>query len=334
MNERAHTSPATEIAVIIVNYGTAELAIKAVESVCAREHGGRRVNVHLVDHASPGREADTLREAHAARGWSATVKLWLEGENHGFGRGNNLVLTALAAQSEPPEKIFLLNPDARLENEAIDILATALDADASVAAAGACVLRPDLTPVTAAFRFPSMASEIARAINLTALNRLLRDWTVPLPPDQPPGLVDWVSGASVLFRFDALQKVGFFDPGFFLYYEEVDLMHRAARAGWETWFVPEARVVHAEGAATNVRSGTTNRPRRPAYWYRSWRKYFSDTYGPAGVRLAALCWVAGAAGNRCLAMLPGRGTSVPARFFRDFWSVVLRPLLGLREGSL
>jgi N-acetylglucosaminyl-diphospho-decaprenol L-rhamnosyltransferase len=43
-----------EIAVIIVNYGTPDLAIEAVESVRARLHGGRRVEVHLVDNASPG----------------------------------------------------------------------------------------------------------------------------------------------------------------------------------------------------------------------------------------------------------------------------------------
>ena len=47
------------IAVIVVNYGTADLAIEAVESVLARDHGGRTVRVHLVDNASPGEDAKT-----------------------------------------------------------------------------------------------------------------------------------------------------------------------------------------------------------------------------------------------------------------------------------
>ena len=49
-----------EISVIIVNYGTAALTIAAVESVLARRHGGRRVDIHVVDNASPGDDAARL----------------------------------------------------------------------------------------------------------------------------------------------------------------------------------------------------------------------------------------------------------------------------------
>ena len=114
------------IVVIVVNYTTADLSIRAVESVLTRQHAGRHVEVHLVDNASPGGDAETLRTAHAERGWGNAVTLWLETENHGFGRGNNVVLTALNTAADPPDKVLLLNPDAYLENEAIDILATAL----------------------------------------------------------------------------------------------------------------------------------------------------------------------------------------------------------------
>lgn len=153
-----------------------------------------------------------------------------------------------------------------------------------------------------------------------------------LPPDLPESRVDWVSGAAVMARFEALRALDFFEPAYFLYYEEVDLMHRAARAGWESWYVPEALVVHAEGVSTGMKRGLCNRPRRPAYWYRSWRTYFRGNYGAAGVRLAALAWLSGALADHGLSRLRGRQPSVPRHFFGDFWALIGRPLLGLREG--
>ena len=45
----------------------------------------------------------------------------------------------------------------------------------------------------------------------------------------------WVSGASLMVRWDVLEAIGLLDDGFFLYYEEVDFCHRATRAGWEIW---------------------------------------------------------------------------------------------------
>ena len=71
----------SRIAVIIVNYGTAELAIAAVDSVLARDHGGHPVEIHLLDYASPGGDGALLAEVHAAQGWGSRVRLWQETEN-------------------------------------------------------------------------------------------------------------------------------------------------------------------------------------------------------------------------------------------------------------
>lgn len=316
------------IAVIVVNYGTADLAIAAAQSVLEHAHGGRRVEVHLLDNASPGGDGARIAEAHAARGWEGRVTLWPETRNHGFGRGNNVVLQALLARPEPPEFVFLLNPDAQLENEALDILAGALEADPGLAAAGAGIALPSGVPVTAAFRFPSPRSEFVQAVSFGPLARRCPGAIVPLPPDHPEGPVDWVAGAAVMFRLDVLRKVGLFDPDFFLYYEEVELMHRIARAGWRIAYVPRARVLHAEGAATQVKSGQPERRARPAYWYGSWRLYYLKTAGRGGAIAAALGWMAGAALNAPLAALRGRAPSPPLRFWRDFPRLALAPLFG------
>lgn len=325
MISHSPSNPREEIAVIVVNYRTADLAIAAVESVRAQDDGGRRVTVHLVDNASPGGDAGVFVRAHGDRGWSDEVRLYLETENHGFGCGNNVVLEALARAETPPDKVFLLNPDARLENDAVAILASALDADPGAAAAGAALKDETGQPRSGAFRFPSMAGEIVRIINFGPLDRLLGSRRPSLSPDHPGGPVDWVSGAAVMFRFDALRKVGFFDPAFFLYYEEVELMLRLARGGWKTLYVPEAVVTHIEGVATG--RGKRGRTRQPEYRYRSWRHYFVIAKGRAAALILALLVLPAGLVNIILRRLSGEEPNVPSHFLTDHCRNVIWPLL-------
>ncbi len=318
-------SAPAEIAVIVVNYGTADLAMTAVRSVLSRDHGGRTVTVHLVDNASPaGTDAAAFQEAF---GSEDQVTLYLEQENHGFGRGNNVVLDALAAQDSPPDFVFLLNPDAQLDGEALDQMASFLERTPAAAAAGAGIALPSGADVTAAFRFPSAAAEFSHALNFGPVSRMMQSAQVALPPDHPEGPVDWVAGAAVMFRFDVVRALGGFDPAFFLYFEEVDLMRQIRKAGHEIWYLPSARVIHAEGAATNVRSGVAERRSKPEYWYDSWRIYYLKNHGRAGALWAATCWMVGAALNRVLALLRRQSPKMPLHFFRDITRFVLRPLL-------
>jgi GT2 family glycosyltransferase len=323
-----------EIAVIIVNYGTAKLALEAVESVLRRVHGGRSVEIHLVDNASPGGDAETIMTGLRNRGLEDRVCFYSEQQNHGFGRGNNIVLSTLATRDSPPEYVFLLNPDAILENESIAILAAFLDTHPKAAMAGAAIRKPGKDSlVTASFRFPGLASTFAGAANLGPVTKLLKRHTVPLSPNSGTVKVDWVAGAAVMVRFDVWRDLGFFDPYYFLYFEELDLMLQTARAGWECWYVPDARVVHVEGASTGVKSSREkdHYPRRPAYWYASWRHYFTKNHGRAYALACALCWVSGSTLNHMMSPLLGRAASVPRHFYGDVWAMVLRPLLGMAE---
>jgi N-acetylglucosaminyl-diphospho-decaprenol L-rhamnosyltransferase len=86
----------------------------------------------------------------------------------------------------------------------------------------------------------------------------------PLWPDNPatrryhmagvdrsrPLDVDWVSGACMLLRRQAFDQVGGFDPGYFMYFEEMDLCLRLHRAGWRVVFDPLAEVKHVVGGST------------------------------------------------------------------------------------
>ena len=319
-----------DVCVIIVNYGTADLALEAAASVLAR--ADRVHSLHIVDNASPGPDAARMAEAIASRGWGDRVTLHPERVNHGFGRGNNLVIAALLHGPRPPDKVFLLNPDATLGNDAVTLLADFLDAHPKVGVAGARIEKPGGMSVTAAFRFPSLISTFSDAIAFGPVSRLFARWQVPLPATLPSGPVDWVSGAAVMFRTAALHDAQMFDPEYFLYYEEVDLMRQTARAGWQTWHVAEALVLHAEGAATGVKSGRPERRRLPPYWYHSWQYYMHKNHGRATALLACLLWATGATLNHGLSRLRGKQPAAPLGLFGDLSAFALRPLLGLKSG--
>ncbi|WP_164882516.1 glycosyltransferase family 2 protein [Paenirhodobacter populi] len=315
----------SSIAVIVVNYGTADLSIEAVESVLAHQHGGHPVEVHLVDNASPGDDAARFAQAHDERGWGDRVTLWLERENHGFGRGNNVALHALAQRETPPDYFFLLNPDATLNNEALAVLSDFMDARPGAMVAGARIERPDGRPVQAVFRFPDTRSEFASAVCFGPITRLFEH--PAFSTADGPIQVDWVSGAAVMFRFATARDVGFFDPDFFLYFEETELIWRMHQQG-EVWFVPDAVIGHIAGAATGMQEGRHRTKAQPGYWYDSWRLYFAKTRGVGGARRAALARYLGTGMNAVLRGLTGKSPDAPTGFWKDFTGHVMRPLFG------
>ena len=68
-----------------------------------------------------------------------------------------------------------------------------------------------------------------------------------------PVQADWLLGAFLFLRRELLDELGGFDEGFRLYGEDIDLAYRAAKAGWERWYVPEAKAVHVHAAETDRR---------------------------------------------------------------------------------
>ena len=69
--------------------------------------------------------------------------------------------------------------------------------------------------------------------------------TAPRDGRGRPG--DAVNGAFMLIRRSALNEVGMFDEGFWMYMEDLDLCYRSAQAGWVTWYDPVATVLHVKG---------------------------------------------------------------------------------------
>jgi N-acetylglucosaminyl-diphospho-decaprenol L-rhamnosyltransferase len=90
-----------------------------------------------------------------------------------------------------------------------------------------------------------------------------------------------------------LEQIGLLDEGLYTYCDDADICLRAQRAGWETWYVPESRVVHLEGASTGIASHTKQPARRPPYWYQAHHRYFLKNYGALYTALVQAAFIVG-----------------------------------------
>ncbi|MDQ3676050.1 MAG: glycosyltransferase, partial [Actinomycetota bacterium] len=118
-----------------------------------------------------------------------------------------------------------------------------LEAGPDASAAGARLLRPDGIVQPSAWRFPTPWTAAVGAVFLH------RRYTVQSRGERLRD-VDWAQSAALLVRREAAEQIGWFDPAFFVYSDEVDFCKRLHDAGWRTIFVPGAVAIHHEQLST------------------------------------------------------------------------------------
>lgn len=276
--------------IIIVNYRTAELVSDCLSSLESEvdDLGGGRVVV--VDNDSGDSSVDELATLIAHEGWDSWAEVSAMDRNGGFAFGNNAGIKIALASNEKPDYILLLNPDTVVRNGAIKHLVDFLESHPNAGIAGSSIENTNGEVEVSAHSFPSPLSELEGSARLGLITRLFSRYVVSPPIQCNAHECDWISGASFLFRREVYETIGQMDDSFFLYFEEVDFCQRAKNKGWSTWFVPESRVVHLEGAATGISSTVK---RRPSYWYNSRRRYLVKHYGVSGWLVADLLWLIG-----------------------------------------
>ncbi len=247
------------IDVVIVSHGQAEIASRAARSI--RSSGDVVMSLTIVNTA-----VDPAVEALAGDS-SLGVTVLSRPANPGYGAAAN---DGIALGHAP--LVLVANADVWVHCEALDELAKALDQAPDAACVGPLLLNTDGSPQDSAFAFPGLGQAVFDLIPLPArlrgsrLNGRL--WSREAARD-----VDFVLGAFMLMRRRALELVGGFSSGYWMYAEEVDLCRRFRDDGWRVRYVPTAHVTHIRAAATSARDDEMlpQLYRSRARWYRRHR---------------------------------------------------------------
>jgi N-acetylglucosaminyl-diphospho-decaprenol L-rhamnosyltransferase len=299
-----------ELSYCVVNTSQRELLRRGLDAI-ARERAGLpfATEVLVLDNGSRDGSAGMAREHPAV---DETIAL----EER---RGKALNDSELLGRARG-RYALLLNEDSELRPGATLALWRALEERPRGACAGARLLRPDGSAQATAWRFPTPLTALAGAL---FLHRLL---TVQSRGERTRE-VDWCQSAALLVRREAAERVGYLDPDFFVYSDEVDFARRLRTAGWRSFYVPEAVAVHHEQLSTAAIP-----ERRIVEMARNRDLYMRKHHSAAAAR--AVRWLtAWSYLLRALAAL-----ALPGHAPRRYWHHVIASLMpgrgeGLREAA-
>jgi GT2 family glycosyltransferase len=254
-----------ELSYCVVNTEQRQLLRYCLDSI-ARERAAVpfETEVLVLDNASRDGSAG------AARAHGATTEVIALEQRRGKGENDTTLLRRARGRY-----CLLLNEDAELEPGTTMALHQALDADPEAAVAGTTLITHEGAEQPSAWRFPGPAAAVLSALGLH------RRFVVQSRGDSVRE-VDWVQSTALLVRKTAADAVGYFDPAFFVFSEDVDFCKRLREAGWRVLYVPEARAVAHEPL-------DPGNPRRIVELSRNRDRYMRKHHGPGAAR--AVRWL-------------------------------------------
>ncbi len=292
------------MSVVIVNYRTPELLRDCLQSV--EWEGASGLEVIVVDNDSRDGSAEMVRTEFPR------VRLIQNSDNRGFSAANNQAIKETRRQY-----VLLLNSDTIVLAGALAAMSKFMDQHSEAGAVGCRLLCADGRTQISAGGESSLG--IARVlVRLSGLSRLvqgdrvrrflrrylgcvlgsaLRACLEPYATDESPLEVDILSGACLMLRREAIDKVGLLDERFFMYLEDLDYSLRFRKAGWKLYYLPAVSIIHLVGKSSGgrMRQHSARAYESLFYFYRKHRSTRTLFVVRALVLLAFCCrWVASA----------------------------------------
>ena len=302
--------PDIELSYCIVNTSQRELLLRGLDAIAReRESLPFATEVLVLDNGSRDGSAEAARAHPAVDGLIALT------ERRGKALNDSELLRRAGGRYA-----LLLNEDSELLPGATLALYEALEERPDSACAGAALRRPDGSSQPSAWAFPTVATALAGALFLHELV------TVQSKGDQIRE-VDWCQSAALLVRRSAAEQVGYLDPDFFVYSDEVDFARRLRDVSWYSVYVPAAEAIHHEQLSTDAV------PKRRIVEMSRNRDLYMRKHHSAGAARAVRWLTAWTYALRALAALVLPGHS-PRRYWRHV-TATLHPEWGegLREAA-
>ena len=271
-----------EVSVVIVNYNTMGVLRDCLLSI-EKQTKETSTEVIVVDNASTDGSKEMLAKEFP---W---VKVVASPVNLGFGKANNL-----GVKQAKGEFVYFLNSDTLLLNDTVSLLRDFMQREPRAGVCGGCMydreMRPNLTVVRQHKVRDFYLMVLTPLVSARRLDKVDTRWH----GKQESAEVDCIIGANMMMRRDVFEEVGGFDPDFFMYWEEVELINRVKRQGLRVFIVPEARLIHLEGR--NVQGAPVKErlygERLYSQWLYLWKAY--GTKAAQGVYAANMIKLTGA----------------------------------------
>jgi GT2 family glycosyltransferase len=233
-----HKKAQIDLSIVIVNYNTKDDLTLCLNSIfrCKTDYV---FEVIVVDNASSDDSVQVVRSGFPQ------VKIIVMDYNSGFSRANNVGIKA-----SDGEYVLLLNSDTLFFENTIQDFISQFSTLPNCVAAGCQLLNPDGTwqysggKVDKGFRWVTSIPYYG-----TLLGKILGKSDVINSPDKIEK-VDWIIGAFLCIKREALNKVGLMDEEFFLYAEEMEFCHRLAKIG-NLYLLNDIKIIHTLGASSD-----------------------------------------------------------------------------------
>jgi N-acetylglucosaminyl-diphospho-decaprenol L-rhamnosyltransferase len=228
-----------DLSIVIVSWNVRDLLQQCLRSILANSQTCETI---VVDNVSTDGSAEMVRAEFPG------VHLIVNTENRGFPAANNQGLALAQGRYA-----LILNPDTEVVGDALATMVAYADAHPDVGVVGPQLLNDDRSIQSSRRRFPTLAIAFFESTWLQpcAPPRLLERYYVQDQPDDATLDVDWVMGAALMARREAIEQVGPMDEEYFMYSEELDWCKRFKDAGWRVVYLPAARIIHHGGKSSD-----------------------------------------------------------------------------------
>lgn len=231
--------PLIDVSIIIVNRNTKELLRACLRSI--EQSTSCNIEVIVVDNASHDGSLDMVADEFPH------VQRLSNDRNMGFSAANNRGLTMAHGRH-----LLLLNSDTIMLNGAVDAMVAYMDQHTDVGALGPHLLNPDRSDQLSVYPFPMTLQDCLVILEINRwpiVGHIARGYGQRRDTHMSAqtGPIDWVMGACLLLRREAIEQVGVLDDRFFFGVEETELCYRLRQCGWATHYFTGAEVVHLGG---------------------------------------------------------------------------------------
>lgn len=212
--------------IVLLNWNGWADTLNCIDSIMKSDYSNFKIEI--VDNGSTDNSIERFQEVHPE------ILLTINEKNLGFGGGCNIGIQHGLNQNA--EYIWLLNNDTLIDKKALSALVELADSDSKIGATGSVLYHMGIEP-------PRIQAWGGGHVNL---------WTGKVKHFtgyESYGNSDYLTGASMLLKAEAIKEIEGFDESFFMYWEDVDLCFRLRKKGWKLKVAENSRIWHKESAS-------------------------------------------------------------------------------------